>query len=313
VDYADCCGSAFNSLLTVSGGKAYANMKKISGEVCHVSYLMNITGGSLILKSDEINPSLMHECDGIPIFVLNSNSKLDIERLNICTNGCTNINSLFSITGNPEAYINVKEFDCSFSNINNDLIHISNSTVYFNITSFTPTISANSDSSALINIVNASDVYFNAVKIVPTFGESNAPRVFVISDTSSLHSQVQIINTASQVVNDLTSGVIDFDVKQCLSNTVAVLITSSALANHTYRGTYRTTGNGYVFQFNPSTEISGNPIFNSVVLVTNGDNSIGTNEAVTINNYVFLMANVTWVDLVSMLISANAVVNVGVY
>jgi hypothetical protein len=73
LDYVDCCNAQFNSILNMSGGKVYANMKKISGGVSHIGQLMNVTGGYLELKSDEINPKLGHECEAIPLFVFNDN------------------------------------------------------------------------------------------------------------------------------------------------------------------------------------------------------------------------------------------------
>jgi hypothetical protein len=313
LDYVDCHSGQFNSILTMSGGKVYSTMKKISGDVCHVNYLINVTGGYFELKSDEINPKLKHECEGIPIFVLNAPSKVEIDRLNICTSGCTNITNLFKYANdNANGYLTVKEFGCSFANLTGNLIDVNASTVYFDIKNYYPTISAASSPVAQFSMYGNSNVFVEAVNMSPSTLSDNTP-LFNISDTTNFRTQIKLINNPYTVLNNLSTGTIDFDVKECTSTAITVNSGSTNVINHTYRGTYRNTGNTYPFLFGPaSLPWYGNPRFDSVVLVTGGGFSVGASQNVTINTYSPILMNVNVMGSVSSLIGGYFVVNGGV-
>lgn len=206
----------------------------------------------------------------------------------------------------------IKDFDSSFAHINNNLLDINSSVVFVDIKNFSPAVTTCGEGSALVASYNGAAVYYNGVSITPSIGESGM-LVFAVSDTSVLRSQVQVIASPSGIVYDTTSGLVDFDVKECSSIMTNVTISSGTLTNHTYRGTYRNSGSNHVFQFTLGENAATSPIMNSVILYTGGCHSIGANYTVTINDYIFVMANVDADDNVSMLLTGNFIVNSAIY
>jgi len=225
VDYIDTSCGHFNSLLTVEGGKAYANLKKISGEMRKIGSLINVGCGKLYFTAQEINPKLKHVDDGME--------------------------ALITLNGDGVGYFNVEKF-------------------------------------------------------CPTFGECAQPPIFKLSDSSSLYSRCQMIYTAGQIVDDSTCGIVDFEVVDCTSeNATSIVINSTHIVRHTYRGTYRYTGSTDLPVISiPATIACGTLILNNVILVTTGCKSITSANCITINNYNSVMASADIDENITMLTPA---------